>query len=62
VDRTLIPLPVNVQGVLSLGNVDEEAGEFQCVPNLFRELDAWLGNQSEARDEFKPNTTGYDVV
>ena len=36
IDTTLEPLPVNVQGVLSLVNSDTETGGFQCVPELFR--------------------------
>jgi ectoine hydroxylase-related dioxygenase (phytanoyl-CoA dioxygenase family) len=61
VDTTLVPLPVNVQGVLSLVDVDEEIGGFQCVPDLFRNLDDWIGRHVEPRDGFRPDTAGYDV-
>lgn len=61
VDTTLDPLPINVQGVLSLVDVDEETGGFQCVPELFKEFDAWKARQPEDRDGFKPDITGYEV-
>lgn len=61
VDTTLDPLPVNVQGVLSLVDVDPEMGGFQCVPELFRNFEAWKKHQPEGRDGFAPNIEGYDV-
>jgi ectoine hydroxylase-related dioxygenase (phytanoyl-CoA dioxygenase family) len=61
VDTTLDPLPVNVQGVLSLVDVDPEMGGFQCVPELFRNFEAWKKEQPEGRDGFAPNIEGYDV-
>jgi hypothetical protein len=61
VDTTLDPLPVNVQGVLSLVDVDPRMGGFQCVPELFRNFEAWKKAQPEGRDGFAPNIEGYDV-
>lgn len=61
VDTTLDPLPVNVQGVLSLVDVDGETGGFQCVPQLFRTFEDWKKRQPKGRDGFKPNVDGYDV-
>jgi hypothetical protein len=61
VDTTLNPLPVNVQGVLSLVDVDGETGGFQCVPELFRTFEAWKARQPEGRDGFKPNVEGFEV-
>lgn len=61
VDTTLDPLPVNVQGVLSLVDVDTEIGGFQCVPELFRNFEAWKKAQPEGRDGFAPNIEGFDV-
>jgi hypothetical protein len=61
VDTTLDPLPVNVQGVLSLVDGDHETGGFQCVPELFRTLDEWRKHQPEGRDGFKPNIDGFEV-
>lgn len=61
VDTTLDPLPVNVQGVLSLVDVDVETGGFQCVPELFRTLDEWKRRQPEGRDGFRPDVGGFDT-
>ena len=61
VDTTLEPLPVNVQGVLSLVDVDGETGGFQCVPELFRTFEEWKKRQPAERDGFNPNVEGFDV-
>lgn len=61
VDTTVDPLPVNVQGVLSLVDVDGETGGFQCVPELFRTFDAWRSHQPANRDGFKPDVEGYEI-
>ena len=61
VDTTLDPLPVNVQGVLSLVDVDGETGGFQCVPELFRTFEQWKKRQPEGRDGFRPNVDGFEV-
>jgi len=61
VDTTLDPLPVNVQGVLSLVDVDGETGGFQCVPELFRTFEEWKKRQPADRDGFKPNVDEFEV-
>ena len=61
VDTSRDPLPINVQGVLSLVDTDEEVGGFQCVPELFRRFDEWVKTQPEDRDPFKPDLTGFEV-
>jgi ectoine hydroxylase-related dioxygenase (phytanoyl-CoA dioxygenase family) len=61
VDTTLDPLPVNVQGVLSLVDADGETGGFQCVPELFRTFDEWKKRQPADRDGFKPDIEGFEV-
>ncbi|AEU34828.1 phytanoyl-CoA dioxygenase family protein [Granulicella mallensis] len=61
VDTTLEPLPVNVQGVLSLVDVDGETGGFQCVPELFHTFEEWKKLQPEGRDGFRPNVEGFEV-
>jgi ectoine hydroxylase-related dioxygenase (phytanoyl-CoA dioxygenase family) len=61
VDTTLEPPPINVQGVLSLVDVDGETGGFQCVPELFHHFEEWKAAQPADRDGFKPDITGYDV-
>ena len=60
-DTTLDPLPINVQGVLSLVDVDGETGGFQCVPELFRTFEEWKKTQPADRDGFKPDVTGFEV-
>ena len=55
-DTTLDPLPVNVQGVLSLVDHEPEMGGFQCVPELFRTLEEWRKTQPADRDPWKPDT------
>jgi hypothetical protein len=61
VDTTLEPLPVNVQGVLSLVDVDGDTGGFQCVPELFHTFEEWKKRQPADRDGFKPNVEGFEV-
>ena len=61
VDTTLEPLPVNVQGVLSLVDVDGETGGFQCVPELFHHFEEWKKQQPADRDGFRPNVDGFEV-
>ena len=62
VNTSLVPLPVNVQGVLSLVNSDPEMGGFQCVPELFRTLEDWIETQPADRDPWAPDPTGFEVV
>lgn len=61
IDTTLDPLPVSVQGVLSLVDVNEETGGFQCVPEFFKTFDEWKERQPADRDGFKPDVSGFDV-
>ena len=61
VDTTLDPLPVNVQGVLSLVDVDGSTGGFQCVPELFHHFEEWKQRQPADRDGFAPNIEDYPV-
>ncbi|MBN9387449.1 MAG: phytanoyl-CoA dioxygenase family protein [Chloroflexi bacterium] len=61
-DTSLNPLPIEVQGVLSLARQDEEVGGFQCVPELFRTLEEWIKTQPADRNPGVPDTTGFEVV
>ncbi|MFO1055578.1 MAG: hypothetical protein U1E53_01270 [Dongiaceae bacterium] len=61
VDTSLDPLPINVQGVLSLVDTDPEMGGFQCVPELFANLEGWLREQPADRDAWSPGPTPYAV-
>ncbi|MFV8457802.1 phytanoyl-CoA dioxygenase family protein [Vibrio owensii] len=60
-DSSLEPLPVNVQGVLALSDTDEETGGFQCVPELYRQLEEWRKTQPADRDPYVPDLTGFEV-
>ncbi len=62
VDTSLRPLPIGVQGVLSLARQDEEVGGFQCVPELFHGFDEWVRTQPADRDPMHPDTTGLRIV
>ena len=60
-DTSARPLPVNVQGVLSLVDTDPEVGGFQCVPELFRTFDQWLAAQPADRHPFFPDASGFEI-
>jgi hypothetical protein len=62
VDTTLRPLPIGVQGVLSLAPQDDEVGGFQCVPHLFSGFESWVRTQPADRDPMHPDTTGLEIV
>jgi hypothetical protein len=62
VDTSLVPLPVNVQGVLSLVDTDAEIGGFQCIPELFRTLEAWIQTQPADRNPWAPEPAGFEIV
>jgi len=62
VDSSLSPLPIGVQGVLSLVDTDSAIGGFQCVPELFRTLEDWRTSQPADRNPFHPDLTGFEVV
>jgi Phytanoyl-CoA dioxygenase (PhyH) len=62
IDTSLRPLPIGVQGVLSLMKQDSEVGGFQCVPELFSNFDAWVKMQPADRDPMHPDTTGLTIV
>jgi Phytanoyl-CoA dioxygenase (PhyH) len=53
--------PLRVQGMLYLTDTPEEQGAFQCVPEIYRGLDAWLGAHAPTEDE-RLDVSGYRVV
>ncbi|MCL6446301.1 MAG: phytanoyl-CoA dioxygenase family protein [Alicyclobacillus sp.] len=59
INTKLNPLPVNVQGILSLVDTDEDMGGFQCVPELYRDFDTWVKTQPADRDPYRPDTSGF---
>ena len=58
VDTTIRPLPIGVQGVLSIKKQDIETGGFQAVPYLFSNFDEWVATQPADRDSIRPDMTG----
>jgi hypothetical protein len=62
VDTSLTPLPIGVQGVLSLVDSDTETGGFQCVPELFRTLEQWRATQPADRNVWRPDLAGFEIV
>lgn len=61
VDVSQRPFPISVQGILSLKKQGGEIGGFQCVPNIFEEIDTWWEKQPEGADPFKPDVTGQAI-
>ena len=62
VDTSLDPLPIGVQGVLSLVRQDEALGGFQCIPELFNGFDDWVATQPADRDLMHPDLTGLQIT
>ena len=60
VNTSLRPLPIGVQGVLSLAPQTRETGGFQCIPYLFEHFDDWVQTQSADRNPLLPDTTGLE--
>ncbi|MCP4381891.1 MAG: phytanoyl-CoA dioxygenase family protein [Hyphomicrobiales bacterium] len=61
VNTCLRPLPVGVQGVLSLVRQDREIGGFQCIPELFANLQQWAKTQPADRNPMLPDITGFTI-
>lgn len=62
VDVSQRPLPIAVQGILSLKKQDAEVGGFQCVPGIFEQVDSWWERQPSGANPFKPDIGGHAVV
>jgi len=62
VDVSQRPLPVAVQGVLSLAKQGGEIGGFQCVPEIFRQIDTWWDHQPPGSTPFFPETRGFEII
>jgi Phytanoyl-CoA dioxygenase (PhyH) len=61
-DTLLDPLPIGVQGVLSLSAQGGNVGGFQCVPGLFQNFSEWVKTQPKDRDPLRPDISGFDIV
>lgn len=60
------PRPFEVQGVVALTDTTDNMGGFQCVPQLYRELDDWLAKQPCGKAQSPglayPDYLGSDLV
>ena len=61
IDTSVVPLPFDMQGVLSLTDTVPGQGGFQCVVGMPKRLEAWIATQAENRDPHKPDLTGLEV-
>jgi hypothetical protein len=52
---------LHVQGVLYLADTDADQGGFQCAPDLYRNLEAWIETQPSDRNPRVPDLTGFEV-
>jgi hypothetical protein len=62
VDVSQRPLPISVQGVLSLRKQGGTIGGFQCVPGVFADIESWWSKQPAGANPFKPDVSGHDVI
>jgi len=62
IDTGRDPLPVNVQGVLSLSDSTIETGGFQCVPEIYRNFSQWVRTQPSDRNTWMPDVDGCEIV
>ena len=58
------PLAASLQGVVLLSDVSRNGGGFQCLPDVFRNLDAWLTRYARRRDFdfFYPGLNDWDTI
>ncbi|MBK8084741.1 MAG: phytanoyl-CoA dioxygenase family protein [Devosia sp.] len=61
-DTSLDPLPIGVQGVLSLVRQDGDIGGFQCIPELFYDFENWVKTQPADRDPMHPDWSGFTIT
>lgn len=55
--------PQNVQGVLAISDqLDPEVGGFKCIPELFRNYEAWRARQGTGWDWYRPNVADLEQV
>ena len=60
-NTSLDPLPISVQGVLSLVHQDGgDIGGFQCFPWLFEHFDEWVTTQPSSRDPHRPDVSNLE--
>lgn len=62
IDTTKSPPSFFVQAVLCLTDTTPEMGGFQCVPEIYRNWDAWVKTQPADRDPRRPDLAGMQIV
>ncbi len=55
-------IPFHVQGVLALADTDETMGGFQCVPEIYQDLAAYLERHPPTDGSRVPDLTGYEIT
>jgi ectoine hydroxylase-related dioxygenase (phytanoyl-CoA dioxygenase family) len=61
IDTATMPLPFEVQGVLSLVDTTAEQGGFQCVPGFVKRFPEWVKTQPADRNTWRPDLAGLEV-
>lgn len=61
-DTSQMPQPFGVQGVLCLTDTTPGMGGFQCVPELYRVLEAWMKTQPADRNPRAPDLSGFHIT
>lgn len=61
IDTSQRPIPLQVQGLLSLADVPEGAGGLQVVPGFHRRFEGWARTQPPDRDPRIPDMSGLEL-
>lgn len=61
-DTRHLPSSLRVQGVLCLTDTISEMGGFQCVPELYQQLDEWIATQPLDRNPRVPDLSGFKIT
>jgi hypothetical protein len=62
VDTSQHPIPRELQGILSLTDVNEISGGFQCIPGFHNIVDDWIKTRPKDEDPRFPDFSGYQPV
>lgn len=56
-------IPFGVQGALALTDTDEDMGGFQCIPEIYKELDDWVKHHQNTQQlGCIPNYSDYSIT